>query len=97
MDALGVAQAIAGVALLAFVPGYVWSRALLPSLDRIERFVTAVGLSIALMVLALYLGSAVASINVSATHAVWWSLALTLAGAAVWASRRRHGVARRPA
>lgn len=84
-------QALAAVTLLAFLPGSAWSFALLPELSRIARLVASVALSIALMVLALYLGSAVAGINVSGAHAIWWSLALTLAGAALWLHRRAAG------
>lgn len=91
MDWQSVPRGLVGIALLAFLPGWVWTRALLPTLSRLETALVAIGLSVAMMVFVLYVGSAVFSIAVTATHAVWWALALMAAGWVVWVARRRTG------
>jgi uncharacterized membrane protein len=89
VDLVGIGRAVGGIVLLALLPGWVWSLLLLPTLGRMDRLVVSIALSIALMVLALYLGSAVAGIAVTATHAVWWSATLTLAAWAALGLQRR--------
>lgn len=80
-----------GAFLLAFLPGWVWARVLMRSIStRIERLVASVVLSIALVVLALYLGNVVAGVPVSGRSAIGWSLVLSLAGAGLLASPWLH-------
>lgn len=88
MDGLGVARAAIGIVLMAWLPGYVWTRALLPDLAGLPRFVVAVLLSVALMMLALYGGNALLGIAVSGAHATWYSLLLTALAVGVLAARR---------
>lgn len=88
MDALGLVRLVGGSLLLAFVPGYVWTRILLPRLSRIETLVVGVTLSIASLVLLLYLGNIVFGIPIKPATALLDALALTAAGLAVPLARR---------
>lgn len=88
MDVAGAARAVVGAILLAWLPGYVWTRLLVPGLRALERFLFAVGLSVALMVLALYLGNILLEVRVTPVHAVWWALFLTSIPLAVFGFRR---------
>lgn len=93
VDMAGALQAVGGLILLAFLPGFTWSRALLPHLRGLERIVISIGLSVALLTIVLYAGSVLAQIDVSASHAVWTALALSAAGAgatALLAGRERE-------
>ena len=80
MSLADVARIVAAIALLCWLPGYAWGRALLPKMARLERAVVSVGLSIAMMTLALYVAS-LSTIPLDAATAIW--LALALAAAAV--------------
>lgn len=77
VDALQVLRAAVAIGLLAWLPGYAWTRALIPRLTRVERFVLSVTLSVALVTLALFLGNVLLGIRVSGAHAVWYSLFFT--------------------
>lgn len=88
MDVLGVLRALAGIVLLAYLPGHFWARVLLPWLaTRLERFVFSVILSIAMMVVTLYWGNVVLRIPVTAQNAVIASLGWTLLGVVLLAWR----------
>lgn len=80
MLVLDVLRALAGAVLLAWLPGYAWTRVLLPELSRLERFVYSVALSVVLVVLFLYLGNVVFGMRVSPVNGVWGALAITAAG-----------------
>lgn len=82
MGPVDVLQAAAGALAVAWLPGYVWSRVLLPDLSRLERGFTSVILSVALMVLGLYLGNKLLGVRIGPFQAVGLSLAITLAGIA---------------
>lgn len=88
MDALSILRAIVGLVLVAWLPGWAWTRALVPDLDALQRALFSVGLSVALITLALYLGNVVLGIRVEVATAVAWSVGLTLAGLAAGAWRR---------
>lgn len=81
---LGVgAQAILGVALLAYAPGRAWVGILLPGLrGAIERFVFSVGLSVAIVALLVTLGDIAFNVPVRPATVVAWALSATLAGLA---------------
>ncbi|MFA5862968.1 MAG: hypothetical protein WDA16_14850, partial [Candidatus Thermoplasmatota archaeon] len=66
MEFASLVQAVTGILVLTCVPGYAWMRVLAPMRSHAERFVIAVGLSISLMVLALYVGNVVVGIRISA-------------------------------
>lgn len=89
VDVVGLARALAGIALLAILPGWVWSRALFPALARLERLVLSVALSVALLAIALYVGNVVLGVRLSAAAAILWTAALVLAGWALMALRAR--------
>lgn len=86
--ALRVAAAVAGFLVL---PGLAWTYLLGDDVDRIERAVLAVGLSVAMLVAVLYglhlfVGQPMTLATGAAVAAV---LTLVPAGAAAW--RRRSG------
>lgn len=86
--ALRVAAAVAGFLVL---PGLAWTYLLGDDVDRVERAVLAVGLSVATLVAALYglhllVGQPMTLATGAAVAAV---LTLVPAGAAAW--RRRSG------
>lgn len=87
--------AFLAVAILAWLPGYVWVRTLVRGVDRLERFVLSVAVSIALLVLTLYLGNAVFGARISAANAIWYALALAAAPAGVVVARRWHAASAR--
>lgn len=81
-----VVQAVVGLALVAFVPGFALLRATLPRVrGAAATLVGAVALSIASLVLVLYTANVTVGLAVSGTHAVWVALAITVAaGSAAW-------------
>ena len=91
MGPFEVLRAIVAVALLAFAPGYAWSLVLLPRVaSRVERFVLGVGLSVAILVLALYVGNVALRIPISGATALVESALLTAAALGVREARRRR-------
>jgi len=88
VDALGILRFVAGTLLLAFLPGYVWARVLLPALAPIEQVVLGIVISIAALVLLLYAGNIVFAVPVKPATAAIEALALTVGGLAVPLARR---------
>lgn len=82
MDLLGVARALAMTFILAFLPGYLWMRVALPEVRGLTRFTLSIALSIAMVVLMLYMGSYLFDARVSGAHAVLDALAISLAAVA---------------
>jgi len=80
-------RALAAIVLLAWLPGYAWSRVFLRQIEGVERLVLSVALSICLVTLALILGDLLLGIDVSGRSAVLYALALA-APPCVVAARR---------
>lgn len=80
---LDVPRFILGALLLAWLPGYAWTRVLLPALGRVERHVYAVALSVASLTLLLYLGNVLLDIPIGPVTGVLEALLLTAAALAV--------------
>lgn len=80
--------AILALTVLAWLPGHMWVRAFVRGIDALERFVLSVALSVALLILALYLGNVVFGVRISAANATWYALALAAAPAGVILARR---------
>lgn len=80
MDLLAAVRTLGGLIILCLLPGWAWGLVLLPNLRGLAKFVAAVGLSVVIVTLAAFLGSTTLEVQISAAHAVWWSLALTAAG-----------------
>lgn len=91
VSVLDLIQAALGIALLAFLPGWAWSWFLRDQLNRIERFVVAVVLSVSIVILTVYFGDVLLGVPVRASTGIWWALAATAAGLAPraypWLSR----------
>lgn len=91
MDAVAWIRAILALAFLGVVPGWVWTIVLLPSMRGIaERIVASIVLSVAMLVLCLYVGNLVAGIPISGAAGIGWSLALTLAGLGLLTAPHLH-------
>lgn len=84
---LEAAQALVGLALLAWLPGTAWRRVLLPSLDGGAAFLVDVLMSVSLVTLLVLGLHTIAGAPVSAATAVWVALAVTAAAFAPRASR----------
>ena len=88
VDVLGAARAIVAIALLAYVPGALWVRVLLPELrGRIERFVASVGVSVSALVVLAYAGNRLLGVPIVAATALWWALLVSLGALTVPLSR----------
>lgn len=88
VDVLGALRAVVAIAILAWLPGYAWTRALLPRLAPIERFVLSVALSIAAITLALLVGNLILRIPLGGPLGIGAALLLAAMGALVEFSRR---------
>jgi uncharacterized membrane protein len=89
VDVLGVLRAVAMTVILCFLPGYAWMRVTMPEVRGIARFTISIVLSLAMVVLALYMGSYLLDARVSGAHAVLDALAISLAAVAF---RLRHSL-----
>jgi hypothetical protein len=88
VDVLGTARAIVAVALLAYVPGALWVRVLLPELrGRVERFVVAVGVSVCALIVLAYVGNRLLGVPIAAATSLWWALLVCAGALAVPLSR----------
>lgn len=89
-------RAAIGLPLVAFVPGWIWTRALFPPLRLAETIVLSVTLSIAMLSVVLFLGSIAFGVPVTAVNAVWWAAFLIAAGSVFRWSRSGQRAQRRP-
>lgn len=79
MDALAILRFAAGSVLLLWLPGYLWSRVLLTSLGRLERFAFSVVLSVATVSLFVYLGNVMFDLRISPESGVLVALVISAA------------------
>lgn len=91
VDALDVVRFVVGAAILAWLPGYVWTRVLLPRLDAMERFVVAVAFSVTTVTLFLYGGNVAFGVRISAGMALLGALLITAAGLVPFLARTLRG------
>lgn len=68
---------VAGSVLLLWLPGYAWSRVLLPRLTRLERVAYSIVLSVALVAAFLYVGNITFGLRISAESGALSALVLT--------------------
>lgn len=79
MDALGLLRAVLVAPILAWLPGYVWARVLIPEMRGVERFVLAVVLSVVMLTLCLYLGNVILDIPIGGGYALVYAFLLLVA------------------
>lgn len=83
VDITSVVRAVLGAAVMGYVPGRLWVAVLMPGARGVERFLASIVLSVALMVLALYLGNVLLHIPVTGGSALGWSAGLSLLAAGI--------------
>ncbi len=81
-------RAVVGLAFVLFVPGYFWSRALFVAMSSLERAVTSVALSIALVPLTMFFVSEITRLPITTTTSAGVSAVIAVAGALLWRMRR---------
>jgi hypothetical protein len=81
---LDLLRAVVAGALVAFLPGYAWSRVLFPATDRAQRAAVAVALAFTLVPTVALLAARLLGSGVTTAVAVASVLAVTLCGLLVW-------------
>lgn len=89
MDLVAFLRAAAAIVLLLWLPGWLWARVVLPSVDGFGRFAAAVILSIALVSFTLYVLNAAARVPLTGTLAILAALGWSAGAIATWHWRRR--------
>ena len=84
-------RAIVAVVLIFFMPGFAWSFVFFSSeqVNKLERFVLSIGLSIALVTVSMYALNLALDVKVTGTNAVLDILAMTFV-AIVFYYARKH-------
>jgi uncharacterized membrane protein len=93
MTPLEIVRAVVGFVLVLFVPGYAATWALFPDdreIDLIERIALAIGLSIALVVLVIYVLNIAASVKINMVNSLIVILIITLFCSGIYFMRVRE-------
>ena len=95
MTPLEIVRAVVGFVLVLFVPGYAATWALFPDdkeIDIIERIALAIGLSIALVVLVIYVLNIAVGVKINMLNSLIVILVITLFCAGVYFMRAKEEV-----
>ena len=91
MDVVEIVRAALGFVLVLFVPGYAATWALFPDdseIDMIERIALAVGLSIALVVLIIYVLNIAVGVKITMMNSLLVISAITIISAGAYYQRK---------
>lgn len=95
MEPIVLARMILGFLMVFFVPGYALTWALFPGkkeVDYIERFALAVGLSISVVVLVIYLLNVSVGVKINFVNSVAIILSITAASYTIYLKRLKKAV-----
>jgi uncharacterized membrane protein len=88
---LWIIQAIIGLPLVLFIPGYALSYAFFPKkkdIDLVERIALSLGLSIATIPLSVFFLNKLLKVPITVFSSLAVTLAITLIGIIVWKKRK---------
>jgi len=91
LDHIPGLRAIVAVILIFFLPGFAWSFIFFTreQVNRLERFVLSIGLSIAMVTVSMYALNLVLDVKVSGTNAVIDILAMTFIAVVFYQVKKR--------
>ena len=91
LDHIPGLRAIVAIILIFFLPGFAWSFVFFTSeqINRLERFVLSIGLSIAMVTVSMYALNLALDIKVTGTNAVFDILGLTFIAVVFYQVKKR--------
>lgn len=78
LEHVPILQAIIGIILVFFAPGFTWSLIMFKKLSRLERLVLSVGISIALVTLSVFGLNLAFHVPINALNSVFIILVITV-------------------
>ena len=81
-------RAILGIALMFFLPGFAWTLVFFRRINRLERFVLSVGLSIAIVTLSILALNIVVGIRITGFNSLLIIITVTVIPLAIYYLRR---------